>query len=396
MRKLRALARWIKRKDEDFKIIFRDLIESTVFILIATFVVLLISIFFLWKFSYSILLQSPGTIFVIIVGFATILGFYFTWKSIKSSYYISQFTVFSDLLRRIEEIVVETIRKKTGAPLKIICFTPAIGNLSDYGDFRKVKAILYELMKEPQKIEIEIICLKDPKDTNYEDILNNLNIKVGILKGKLEELEAKLKHKEAKKLLQGHISEYISESSNYEKKQKELNELLENDEAKKYFLECFNESETGLKYQIKYLIHKLKEQSPLFEFYLSYGVIYKEKHGIIGKERSFLESYFEARELIKDLKIHGAQFYMVGEDSLPDFHLILNSKRAIAYVPLSYYPYLFKQDRWWPKIKLNWEEICDLTKNQKTCVEIFGFETTEKNLLSQYEEYFEFCRRFLI
>jgi len=355
---LRKLTRWLRRRDENLKIAFRDLIESSTFMLLGSVVILLTSIVFLCKFSGFKPLQSPGTIFVVTVGFVTILGFYFTWRSIKSSYYISQITAFPDLLRRIEEIVVETIKRKEGAPLKIVCFTPAVGNLSANRDFKKVKTILYELMNEPQKIEIEIICLHDPENSKYEDMV--------------KELRTKLRKKDTKKLLE---------------------EILNDSEDKNYGKGSATNSE--LKKQVGNLVQNLMKESSLFKFYLSYGVIFKEKYGIGGKERPFFEAYLEARELIQDLRKHGAHFYMVREDFLPDFHLLLDSKRVIAYVPLSYYPYFFEQHRWWPKISLNREEIYKLVKNQKTPVEIFGFETTEKNLLIRFEEYFEFCRRFL-
>ncbi len=344
--------RWISRSDEHFKIFVRDLLQSCIPLFVAFTLLLVLSLVMLSLYPSEPLCANPGTIFAVGVGVITLAGFWFTWRSIKSSYYISQVTVFPDLLRRLEEIIVESVKKKEGGPLKIVCFTPAIGNLSARRSFQGVNDLLNKLLEQFQKMEIEVICLQDPDpdDQAYEDDLR-----------KLKEQAA---DKQGKSLVQSVLG-------------KDVNDLANDPQAR--------------------LIESLRNRSKLFEFYLSYGRIFYSRYGVKAKPRSFLNAYEEARTLINELRKRGAQFHMIASDKLPHFHLLLTAKRAIAYVPLSLYPYFFSTERWWPNLGIkNYPDLTDIADREgKDPVEIFGLETTEPNLLRKFEEYFEFCRCFL-
>jgi hypothetical protein len=356
--------RRLKIIEEKFKIFFRELWESPLTFIFLTIVLLIGSMCLLWKLQ-TCLTSSPGTIFAIFIGFVTILGFYYTYKSIKQSYYISRIIIFPDLIRRITELVVEAIEKGEGAPLKIICFTPAVGNLSCYKEFEELKHTLERLAGEPRTFGIEIICLYDPHGDESE-ILQHFP---------REEQE------EIKRILP-QFCEFLNK----------VKSLLENRQDKEKYDKIINEMQDILRDQ-KEIFKKI---SPLFKFYLSYGEIFDENYGLkVEKKkgtRPYWDAYREAHELIELLIRKGVSFYMKREDNLPDFHLFLTNKRAIIYFPLSYYPYFFEQRRWESLPK---EDILKEVSNQRTPVEILGFETTERDLITRFEEFFEFCRKFL-
>jgi len=324
--------------EERINFFLREFFESPLFLGFLFIIILGGSVLLLLKHQ-TYLTSSPGIIFAIFIGLFTVAGFFYTWKSIKSSYYLSQIITFQDFLNRIEELIKGLESAKGEGPLKIVCYSPAIGNLSLPKAAKKVQQALNELMDKKEKLDLEIVCLQDAIDPEYENELQTLQ-------------------------------------SNFES----FN---------------FDQASWWEQNNFKELVKLLKEKSALFKFYLSYGIVLKDKYGPRpnGENRSFLEAYKEASSLLIKL-MQKARVYPKKEDNLPHFHLFFNRIRGILYVPVNIFPFYIDQPRWFDG-SINYDKITELTKGTSSPVQLLGFETTDKSLLLRFEEFFEFCRTCL-
>jgi len=129
-----------------------------------------VSLFVLYMTGQGCVLDSPGTIFSLVTGIATLFGLALAIGFLRESLYISRILTFRDLTREVSMLIKDASRNK--ALLKIVCFTPAIGNVSYPEDFARVKRTL----NETEKLDfIQMVCLDRIKLKKFYDRYATVN-----------------------------------------------------------------------------------------------------------------------------------------------------------------------------------------------------------------------------
>jgi len=106
--------------------------------------------------------DSPGMIFSVLTGIATLLGLAFAIGSLRESIYISRILTFRDLVREVSMLLREASEGKS--LVKIVCFSPALGNISYPGEYERLR----EALDGIEKLDfIQMVCLDPSKLRNF-------------------------------------------------------------------------------------------------------------------------------------------------------------------------------------------------------------------------------------
>jgi hypothetical protein len=117
-------------------------------------------------------LSAPGTVFVTLLGFLTVCGFFITIRQLQRI--LSRIVGYDVLLNHVYDLIkgeyewVEEDKNRTGN-IQIMANAPTFGNLSDRDDYKKLRDMLDKAFQHP-RIKVEVLCLDWTCRDAYADV----------------------------------------------------------------------------------------------------------------------------------------------------------------------------------------------------------------------------------